>query len=96
MSNLEQFKFYPLFSELEGEKGITIHNINKKLSKKIEDNDICIGNRQVGSRSYHIFYFKNERFSLYYHGGGTDALYSSESLDEILEHVNNLKPEDFE
>ena len=96
MNTLEQFKFYPLFSELEGVNNITVHNINKNLSNKIEDNDVCMGNRQVGSRSYHIFYFKNDRFSLYYHGGGTDSLYSSESLDEILEYVNNLKPEDFE
>ena len=96
MSTLEQFKFYSLFTELEGLNNITIHNINKILTKKIEDEDICMGNRQVGSRSYHIFYFKNDRFSLYYHGGGTDSLYSSESLDEILEYVNNLNPQDFE
>lgn len=96
MDALGQFKFYPLFSELEGSDNITVHNINKILTKKIEAEDICMGNRQVGTRSYHIFYFKNERFSLYYHGGGTDALYSSESLDEILEYVNNLNPKDFE
>ncbi|AWK51730.1 hypothetical protein DIC82_12210 [Clostridium beijerinckii] len=96
MSTLEQFKFYPLFSELENFKNITVHNINKMLTKKIDAEDICMGNRQVGSRSYHIFYFKNDRFSLYYHGGGTDSLYSSKSLDEILEYVNNLNPEDFE
>lgn len=96
MSTLEQFKFYPTFSELEGVKNITIHNIEKMVNKKIIDEEICMGNRQVGSRSYHIFYFKNDRFSLYYHGGGTDSLYSSESLDEILEYVNNLDPKDFE
>ena len=96
MNTLGQFKFYPIFSELEGLKNITVHNINKILTKKIEAEDICMGNRQVGSRSYHIFYFNNDRFSLYYHGGGTDSLYSSESLDEILEYVNNLNPEDFE
>jgi len=96
MSTLGQFKFYPIFSELEGLKNITVHNINKMLNKKIDVDDICMGNRQVGSRSYHIFYFKDDRFSLYYHGGGTDSLYSSESLDEILEYINNLNPEDFE
>lgn len=96
MNTLAQFKFYPIFSELEGFKNITVHNINKTLTKKIEAEDICMGNRQVGSRSYHIFYFNNDRFALYYHGGGTDSLYSSESLDEILEYVNNLDPKDFE
>jgi len=96
MNTLEQFKFYPIFSELEGLNNITIHNINKTLKQKIEAEDICMGNRQVGSRSYHIFYFKNDRFALYYHGGGTDSLYGSESLDEILEYVNNLNPKDFE
>ncbi|HEX9025259.1 MAG TPA: hypothetical protein VF839_02230 [Clostridium sp.] len=96
MNTLGQFKFYPIFSELEGLKNITVHNINKMLNKKIDVDDICMGNRQVGSRSYHIFYFKDDRFSLYYHGGGTDSLYSSESLDEILEYINNLNPEDFE
>jgi len=96
MNTLGQFKFYDIFSELDGIKNITIYNINKLLTKKIEDVDICMGNRQVGSRSYHIFYFKNERFSLYYHGGGTDSLYSSESLDEVLDYVNNLDPKDFE
>ena len=96
MSTLGQFKFYDNFSELDGIKNITIHNINKILTKKIEAEDICMGNKQVGSRSYHIFYFKNERFSLYYHGGGTDSLYSSESLDEVLDYVNNLDPKDFE
>lgn len=96
MNTLEQFKFYPKFSELEGLRNITVDNINKLLTKKIDVDDICMGNRQVGPRSYHIFYFKNERFSLYYHGGGTDSLYSSESLDEVLDYLNNLNPEDFE
>ena len=96
MNTLGQFKFYPIFSELDGLKNITVHNINKMLNKKIDVDDICMGNRQVGSRSYHIFYFKDDRFSLYYHGGGTDSLYSSESLDEILEYINNLDPKDFE
>lgn len=96
MSTIKKFEFFPKFSELEGLEGITVHNINKFLTQKIDDDDICIGHRQVGSRSYHIFYFKNDRFSLYYHGGGTDALYSTESLDTILEHVNSLDSKDFE
>lgn len=94
METMKEFLFYPRYLSLAAIKDITVGN--KILNDLIIEDETCLGNRQVGSRSYHIFYFKNERFAVYYHGGGTDSMYSSDSLDEVLGYVNNLKPEDFE
>ena len=96
MTTIGKFKFYPSFAELEGKTNITVENSHKLLNEIVKEQELSVGNRQVGSRSYHIFYFKNDVFSVYYHGGGTDALYSSKSLDEVLNYINSLNPEDFE
>lgn len=96
METMKEFVFYPRFAQFKDVKGVTVANSHKILNKIIEEEDLSLGTRQVGSRSYHIFYFKNDCFAVYYHGGGTDALYKSKSLDEVLDYVNNLKPEDFE
>jgi len=91
---MKEFTFEPRYMSLAVIKDVNVGN--KILNDLIIDEESCLGHRQVGSRSYHIFYFKNDRFSVYYHKGGTDAMYSSESLDVVLNYVNNLKPEDFE
>ena len=94
MNTIVEFTFEPRYMSLAVIKDVNVGN--KILNDLIIDEESCLGHRQVGSRSYHIFYFKNDRFSVYYHKGGTDAMYSSESLDVVLDYVNNLKPEDFE
>ncbi|MBZ9686536.1 hypothetical protein G9F72_009375 [Clostridium estertheticum] len=94
MNTMKEFIFEPRFLSLAVLKDINVGN--KILNDLIIDDESCLGHRQVGTRSYHIFYFKNDRFSVYYHKGGTDAMYSSKSLDVVLDYVNTLKPEDFE
>jgi len=94
METMKEFVFQSRYLSLAVIKGI--HAGNRILNDLIIEDETCLGNRQVGDRSYHIFYFKNDRFSVYYHKGGTDAMYSSKSLDEVIEYVNNLKPEDFQ
>jgi len=95
MDEKRKFNFYPRFEMLEGKKGITVQNSHKMLNKIVEDQDFSLGNMHIGNRSYHIFYFKNRNFSVYYHGGETDALFSSESLDEALDYLYSLDPKDF-
>lgn len=95
MDEKRKFNFYPRFEMLEGKKGITVENSHKLLNPIVKDQDFSLGNMQIGNRSYHVFYFKNRNFSVYYHGGGTDSLYSSESLDEVLDYLYNLDPKDF-
>jgi len=94
MNTMKEFTFEPRYMSLAVIKDVNVGN--RILNELIIDEESCLGHRQVGIRSYHIFYFKNDRFSVYYHKGGTDAMYSSESLDVVLDYVNNLKPEDFE
>lgn len=94
MNIMKEFTFEPRYMSLAVIKGVKVGN--KILNELILDDETCLGNRQVGSRSYHIFYFKNDLFAVYYHKGGVDAMYSSDSLDVVLNYVNNLKPEDFE
>jgi len=94
METMKEFVFQSRYLSLAVIKEIYVGN--KILNDLIIEDETCLGNRQVGDRSYHIFYFKNDRFSVYYHKGGTDAMYSSKSLDEVIEYVNNLKPEDFQ
>lgn len=94
MDIIQQFTFEPRYMSLAVINDITAGN--KILNDLILDDETCLGHRQVGSRSYHIFYFKNDCFSVYYHKGGTDAMYSDNSLDVVLNYVNNLKSEDFE
>ena len=94
MNTMKEFTFEPRFLSLAVIIDVKVGN--KILNELIIDDESCLGHRQVGSRSYHIFYFKNDRFSVYYHKGGVDAMYSSNSLEEVLNYVNNLKPEDFE
>lgn len=94
METMKEFAFYPRYLSLAAIKGIKV--ADRIINDLIIEDETCLGNRQVGSRSYHIFYFKNQRFAVYYHGGGTDSMYSSSSLDEVVDYVNKLKPEDFE
>lgn len=94
MNTMKEFTFEPRYMSLAVIKDINAGN--RLLNDLIIDEETCLGHRQVGSRSYHIFYFKNDRFSVYYHKGGVDAMYSSKSLDIVLAYVNNLKSEDFE
>ena len=94
MNTMKEFVFEPRFLSLAVIKNVNVGN--RILNELILDDESCLGNRQVGTRSYHIFYFKNDRFSVYYHKGGTDSMYSSNSLDVALNYVNTLKPEDFE
>jgi len=94
MDTMKEFVFQSRYLSLAVIKEIEVGN--KILNDLIIENETCLGNRQVGDRSYHIFYFKNERFAVYYHKGGTDSMYSSKSLDEVVDYVNKLKPEDFE
>jgi hypothetical protein len=94
MDTMKEFTFEPRYMSLAVIKDV--HVGNRILNELILDDETCLGHRQVGSRSYHIFYFKNDRFAVYYHKGGVDAMYSSNSLDVVLTYVNNLKPEDFE
>lgn len=94
METMKEFNFYSRYASLKGVKNIMVGN--KMLNDLMPDNEMSLGNRQVGDRSYHIFYFKNDRFAVYYHKGGTDDMYSSKSLDDVLAYVNNLKQEDFE
>ncbi|MBU3114874.1 hypothetical protein [Clostridium lacusfryxellense] len=94
MNTIVGFTFEPRYTSLDVIKEVFVGN--KILNALILDDETCLGHRQVGSRSYHIFYFKNDRFSVYYHKGGTDAMYSSDSLDIVLDYVNKLDPKDFE
>jgi hypothetical protein len=94
MNTIVGFTFEPRYMSLDVIK--EVYAGNKILNSLILDDETCLGHRQVGSRSYHIFYFKNDRFSVYYHKGGTDAMYSSDSLDVVLDYVNKLDPKDFE
>ena len=94
METMKEFVFQSRYLSLAVIKEIQVGN--RILNDLIIEDETCLGNRQVGDRSYHIFYFKNDRFSVYYHKGGTDSMYSSKSLDEVVAYVNNLKPEDFE
>jgi len=94
MNTMKKFEFAPRYLSLAVIADVT--EGNKILNELILEDETLLGHRQVGSRSYHIFYFKNDRFSVYYHKGGVDAMYSSKSLDVVLDYVNNLKPEDFE
>jgi hypothetical protein len=94
MNTMKKFEFSPRYLSLAVIADVT--EGNKILNELILEDETLLGHRQVGSRSYHIFYFKNDRFSVYYHKGGVDAMYSSKSLDVVLDYVNNLKPEDFE
>jgi hypothetical protein len=91
---MKEFIFEPRFMSLAVIKDVSVGN--RILNELILDEESLLGHRQVGSRSYHIFYFKNDRFSVYYHKGGVDAMYSAKSLDGVLNYVNNLKSEDFE
>ncbi|WP_291633446.1 hypothetical protein [Clostridium sp.] len=94
MQTMKEFTFEPRYMSLAVIKDVNVGN--RILNELILDDESCLGHRQVGSRSYHIFYFKNDRFSVYYHKGGVDAMYSANSLDVVLKYVNDLKPEDFE
>lgn len=94
MNTMKEFTFEHRYMSLAVIKDVNVGN--RILNALILEDETCLGHRQVGSRSYHIFYFKNERFAVYYHKGGVDSMYSSESLDVVLDYVNNLKPEDFE
>lgn len=94
METMKEFVFQSRYLSLAVIKEIYVGN--RILNDLIIEDETCLGNRQVGDRSYHIFYFKNDCFSVYYHKGGTDAMYSSKSLDEVLDYVNNLSPEDFQ
>ena len=94
MNTMKSFVFEPRYLSLAVITDIKVGN--RILNELILDEETLLGHRQVGSRSYHIFYFKNDRFSVYYHKGGVDSMYSSKSLDVVLEYVNNLKPADFE
>jgi len=94
MDTMKEFIFQPRYLSLAVIKEVVAGN--KILNDLIVEDETCLGNRQVGDRSYHIFYFKNDRFSVYYHKGGTDSMYSSKSLDEVLAYVNNLDPADFQ
>jgi hypothetical protein len=94
MDTMKEFTFEPRYMSLAVIKDVSVGN--RILNELILDKETCLGHRQVGSRSYHIFYFKNDRFAVYYHKGGVDAMYSSNSLDVVLDYVNNLKPEDFQ
>jgi hypothetical protein len=94
MNTMKEFIFEPRFMSLAVIKDVSVGN--RILNELILDEESLLGHRQVGSRSYHIFYFKNDRFSVYYHRGGVDAMYSDKSLDVVLNYVNNLKSEDFE
>jgi hypothetical protein len=94
MNTMKEFIFEPRFMSLAVIKDVSVGN--RILNELILDEESLLGHRQVGSRSYHIFYFKNDRFSVYYHKGGVDAMYSAKSLDVVLDYVNNLKSEDFE
>ncbi|MBI6872256.1 hypothetical protein [Clostridium aciditolerans] len=95
MSTMKEFVFYPRFVQFQGVRGVTVDNSHKILNEIVRDEELSLGNRQVGNRSYHVFYFKNDCFAVYYHGGGTDALFTSRSLDEVLDYINGLNPEDF-
>jgi hypothetical protein len=94
MKTMDKFKFFTRFAELDGLKNV---DVSSKLLRNLagHDDEVCLGQRQVGERSYHIFYLDKSEFCVYYHGGGTDALYFSEKLDDVLDYVNSLKPEDF-
>lgn len=86
---MEKFKFNSTFESLTDIKDIK--GGDKRLTKLCMDKEVCLGNRQVGTRSYHIFYFAvGKQFCLYYHGGGTDAMFTTKSLDEMLDHINGL------
>lgn len=95
MDTMSKFVYFPRFASLE--VFTDIRTDNKVLNALTEDIDeACLGHRQVGSRSYHIFYLKHRKeFCVFYHGGGTDALRSSKVLDELIEYINVLTPESF-
>ncbi|WP_411678925.1 hypothetical protein [Clostridium thailandense] len=94
METMKEFVFAPRYLSLAVIKGIKVGD--KIINDLILEKETYLGHRQVGDRSYHIFYIRDERFAAYYHKGGTDSMYSSESLDEVLDYVNSLNPEDFE
>lgn len=94
METMKKFEFFPRYLSLDVIRNVKVGS--KLLNELAEVKEVCLGRRQVGNRSYHIFYFKNDRFAVYYHGGGTDDLFSSKSLDEVVDYVNGLNPADFE
>lgn len=88
---MDKFEFYHAYKELATMKNIKAGD--PQIEKLISTPESCIGHRKVGDRTYHIFYLHSCNFSVYYHGGGVDSMYSSDSLDIVLDYVNSLTPE---
>ncbi|MBB6630403.1 hypothetical protein [Clostridium algidicarnis] len=86
---MEKFEFYDRFKELQDMKNVVAGE--KRIEDMIESKESCLGHRKVGDRNYHIFYLSPSEFAVYYHGGGTDAMYTSESLGDVLNYTNTLE-----
>lgn len=86
---MEKFEFYEKYKELADMKNVTA--LDKRLDKIMEDDEVCLGHRTIGDRNYHIFFLRKDgNFAVYYHGGGVDSMYRSESLGDVLNYVNTL------
>lgn len=86
---MEKFQFYERFKSLESMKNIVAGD--KRIESLIVDEQSCLGHRKVGERNYHIFYFSPSEFAVFYHGGGLDSLYTSQTLGDVLNYINTLE-----
>jgi len=86
---MNKFEFYEKFKELEQMKNIKLGD--SRIESLVMDPEVCLGHRKIGGKNYHIFYLRASGFAVYYHGGGVDAMYTSESLGDVLNYVNTLE-----
>ncbi|MBU5591145.1 hypothetical protein KQI89_05155 [Clostridium sp. MSJ-4] len=86
---MNKFEFYERFKDLEHMKNVVAGE--KRIEEIIEDKQSCLGHRKVGERNYHIFYLSPSEFAVFYHGGGIDSIYTSESLGDVLNYVNTIE-----
>lgn len=86
---MSKFEFYEKYSELEQMKNIVLGDA--RIENLVDESEACLGHRKIGGRNYHIFYLRVSGFAVYYHGGGVDAMYTSESLGDVLNYVNTIE-----
>jgi len=86
---MSKFEFYEKYAELENLKNITLGD--SRIESIVNEPETCLGHRKISGKNYHIFYLKSSGFAVYYHGGGVDAMYTSESLGDVLNYVNTIE-----
>lgn len=86
---MNKFEFYDRFKALEGMKNVVAGE--KRIEEIIVDKQSCLGHRKVGDINYHIFYLSPAEFAVFYHGGGIDSIYTSQSLGDVLNYINTIE-----